>query len=177
MTRIRKAVFPVAGLGTRFLPATKAMPKEMLPVVDSGHAPPPHKNEAKDATPPSTSIVVMGDGMADWLAYGLEDAFADSPDVGIVRKNKVNSGLLRYDAKGDLDWWHQAREILGQEKANYVVMMIGVGDRQSIPPQERSVFLISACTRTGAPRSSAACDSAISLRSRMRSILWSCGSQ
>jgi len=34
MTRIRKAVFPVGGLGTRFLPATKAMPKEMLPVVD-----------------------------------------------------------------------------------------------------------------------------------------------
>ena len=34
MTRIRKALFPVAGLGTRFLPATKAMPKEMLPVVD-----------------------------------------------------------------------------------------------------------------------------------------------
>jgi len=34
MKRIRKAVFPVAGLGTRFLPATKAMPKEMLPVVD-----------------------------------------------------------------------------------------------------------------------------------------------
>jgi UTP--glucose-1-phosphate uridylyltransferase len=32
--RIRKAVFPVAGLGTRFLPATKAVPKEMLPVVD-----------------------------------------------------------------------------------------------------------------------------------------------
>ncbi|MFN0264686.1 UTP--glucose-1-phosphate uridylyltransferase [Tepidamorphus sp. 3E244] len=34
MQRIRKAVFPVAGLGTRFLPATKAMPKEMLTVVD-----------------------------------------------------------------------------------------------------------------------------------------------
>jgi UTP--glucose-1-phosphate uridylyltransferase len=34
MTRIRNAIFPVAGLGTRFLPATKAMPKEMLPVVD-----------------------------------------------------------------------------------------------------------------------------------------------
>src|SRR3989475_4685985 len=33
-TRVRKAVFPVAGLGTRFLPATKAQPKEMLPVVD-----------------------------------------------------------------------------------------------------------------------------------------------
>jgi UTP--glucose-1-phosphate uridylyltransferase len=34
MKLVRKAVFPVAGLGTRFLPATKAMPKEMLPVVD-----------------------------------------------------------------------------------------------------------------------------------------------
>ncbi|MGE4218339.1 MAG: UTP--glucose-1-phosphate uridylyltransferase GalU [Alphaproteobacteria bacterium] len=34
MKHVRKAVFPVGGLGTRFLPATKAMPKEMLPVVD-----------------------------------------------------------------------------------------------------------------------------------------------
>ncbi len=34
MSRIRKAVFPAAGLGTRFLPATKAQPKEMLPLVD-----------------------------------------------------------------------------------------------------------------------------------------------
>jgi UTP--glucose-1-phosphate uridylyltransferase len=33
-TRVRKAVFPAAGLGTRFLPATKAQPKEMLPLVD-----------------------------------------------------------------------------------------------------------------------------------------------
>ena len=34
MKKVRKAVFPVAGLGTRFLPATKSVPKEMLPVVD-----------------------------------------------------------------------------------------------------------------------------------------------
>ena len=34
MKKIRKAVFPVAGLGTRFLPATKAMPKELLPIID-----------------------------------------------------------------------------------------------------------------------------------------------
>src|SRR3974377_1275441 len=34
MKRIRKAVFPAAGLGTLFLPATKAVPKEMLPLVD-----------------------------------------------------------------------------------------------------------------------------------------------
>ena len=34
MRKIRKAVFPVAGLGSRFLPVTKASPKEMLPIVD-----------------------------------------------------------------------------------------------------------------------------------------------
>src|SRR5687767_5252923 len=34
MKRVRKAIFPVAGLGTRLLPATKTMPKEMLTVVD-----------------------------------------------------------------------------------------------------------------------------------------------
>ena len=34
MKKIRKAIIPAAGLGTRFLPATKAMPKEMLPIVD-----------------------------------------------------------------------------------------------------------------------------------------------
>ena len=32
--RVKKAVIPAAGLGTRFLPATKALPKEMLPIVD-----------------------------------------------------------------------------------------------------------------------------------------------
>ena len=32
--KIKKAIFPVGGLGTRFLPATKSMPKEMLPIVD-----------------------------------------------------------------------------------------------------------------------------------------------
>lgn len=33
--KVRKAVIPAAGLGTRFLPATKAMPKEMLPIVET----------------------------------------------------------------------------------------------------------------------------------------------
>ena len=34
MKKVRKAIIPAAGLGTRFLPATKAMPKEMLPITD-----------------------------------------------------------------------------------------------------------------------------------------------
>ncbi len=101
--------------------------------VDNSRAPAPRKPDPKaEPVTPTTSIVVLGDGMADWLAYGLEDAFADAPEVAIVRKNKQHSGLLRYDAKSDLDWWHVARDLLAQEKANYVVMMLGVGDRQNI---------------------------------------------
>jgi len=99
-------------------------------------APPPPRKDAKgaDQVQPTTSVVVLGDGMADWLAYGLEDAFSDAPEIAIVRKNKSYSGLLRYDTnpKDDLDWWHVARDILNQEKANYVVMMLGVSDRQNI---------------------------------------------
>ena len=35
MSKIKKAIFPVAGFGTRFLPATKSIPKEMMPIVDT----------------------------------------------------------------------------------------------------------------------------------------------
>ena len=102
---------------------------------ESSRAPLPHKPDPSVNI--ATSIVVMGDGMADWLAYGLEDAFSDTPEVGIVRENKFNSGLLRYDAKSELDWWHVARDVLAKSKANYVVMMLGVTDRQ--PIRERDV--------------------------------------
>ncbi|HEY4141301.1 MAG TPA: DUF459 domain-containing protein [Pseudolabrys sp.] len=98
---------------------------------DSSRAPAARKVE-KGEVPPTTSIVVMGDGMADWLAYGLEEAFGDAPEIGIIRKNRQRSGLIRYDVKGDLDWWHVARDLLVPEKPSYVVMMIGVGDRDNI---------------------------------------------
>ena len=104
---------------------------ERAPQVDHSRAPPPRKAE-KATPPPTTTILVMGDSMADWLAYGLEDAFADTPSVGVVRKYKRHSGLIRYQAKSDLDWWHQARDILTLEKANYVVMMLGLNDRKNI---------------------------------------------
>ena len=107
-------------------------PEQQAP-VDNSRAPPPRKPDLKaEPVTPTTSVVVLGDGMADWLAYGLEDAFSDSPEIAIIRKNKVHSGLLRYEPKGDLDWWHVARDTLSQEKANYVVMMLGVSDRQNI---------------------------------------------
>jgi len=101
--------------------------------VDNSRAPPPRKADPKaDPITVTTSIVVLGDAMADWLASGMEDAFSDSPEIAIVRKNKLHSGLIRYEQKGDLDWGRVARDILAQEKANYVVMMLGVSDRQSI---------------------------------------------
>ena len=101
--------------------------------VDNSRAPSPRKPDPKaEPVTPTTSIVVMGDSMADWLAYGLEDAFSDSPEIAIVRKNKIHSGLLRYEAKSEIDWWHAARDILAQEKPNYVIMMLGVSDRQNI---------------------------------------------
>ena len=101
--------------------------------ADNSRAPAARKPDPKaEQVAPTTSVVVLGDGMADWLAYGLEDAFADTPEVGIVRKNKAHSGLIRYDAKSDLDWWRAARDLLAQEKPNYVIMMLGVGDRQNI---------------------------------------------
>ena len=103
--------------------------------ADYSRAPAPRKPEA-DAPPPTTTIVVMGDGMADWLAYGLEDAFSDAPEVGIVRESKAHSGLLRYQWRSDLDWWHVARDELAKQKANYVVMMLGVSDRQNISEKD-----------------------------------------
>jgi hypothetical protein len=108
-------------------------PSEQAAPVDNSRAPPPRKADPKaEPVTPTTSVVVLGDGMADWLAYGLEDAFSDSPEIAVVRKNKVHSGLVRYDQKGDLDWWRVARDMLTQEKPNFVVMMLGVSDRQGI---------------------------------------------
>jgi lysophospholipase L1-like esterase len=76
--------------------------------------------------------MVLGDSMADWLGYGLEEAFSDSPEIAIVRKTKLHSGLIRYEPKSDLDWWHVARDLLSKEKVDFVVMMLGVDDRTSI---------------------------------------------
>jgi len=83
-----------------------------------------------DAT---TTIVVVGDANADWLAYGLEDAFAENPEIGIVRKHRTDSGLIRYDQRRDaVEWPQAAREIIAAEKPKFIVMMIGNNDRQPI---------------------------------------------
>jgi hypothetical protein len=90
----------------------------------------------KPEVPPTTTVVVMGDSMADWLAYGLEDAFSDAPEIGIVRKNKPYSGLIRYESRSDLEWSSVARDIMTTEKPAIAVMLLGLSDR--VPIRERA---------------------------------------
>src|SRR5688572_9364737 len=95
---------------------------------DYSRAPSPKKSD----TTPTTSVMVMGDSMADWLAYGLEEAFADAPELGIQRRHKTYSGLIRYEARTDLDWSRVARDLLAKDKTDVVVMLLGTNDRQAI---------------------------------------------
>ncbi|WP_128693640.1 UTP--glucose-1-phosphate uridylyltransferase GalU [Methanoculleus taiwanensis] len=74
MTKIKKAVIPAAGLGTRFLPATKSMPKEMLPLIDR----PVIQYVVEEAVDSGIEdlIIVTGRGKR-----AIEDYFDDSPEL------------------------------------------------------------------------------------------------
>ena len=78
-------------------------------------------------------MLVIGDAMADWLAYGLEDAYTEQPDMGVIRKHKTTSGLIKYQPKGEpSDWAAAAKGILETEKPDVIVVMLGLNDRISI---------------------------------------------
>src|SRR6185295_1641306 len=96
---------------------------------DFSKAPPPEKRN----TVAERHILVLGDSMADWLAYGLEDVYADQPEIGVIRKHKTASGLLKYQPKGNpADWATAAKGILATEKADAIVVMLGLDDRVAI---------------------------------------------
>ena len=96
---------------------------------DFSKAPPPEKRN----TVPERHILVLGDSMADWLAYGLEDVYADQPEMGVIRKHKTGSGLIKYQPKGNpADWAAAAKGILATEKADAIVVMLGLDDRVAI---------------------------------------------
>jgi uncharacterized protein len=96
---------------------------------DFSKAPPPEKRD----TVPERHILVLGDAMADWLAYGLEDAYAEQPEVGVIRRHRTVSGLIKYQPKGDpADWATAAKGILAKEKADAIVIMLGLDDRVAI---------------------------------------------
>ena len=96
---------------------------------DFSKAPPPEKRN----TVPERHILVLGDAMADWLAYGLEGVYAEQPDMGVIRRHKTVSGLIKYQAKGDpADWAAAATGVLATEKADAIVVMLGLDDRVAI---------------------------------------------
>jgi len=92
-------------------------------------APPPEKRD----TVPERNVLVLGDAMADWLAYGLEDAYSEQPDMGVIRRHKTVSGLIKYQPKGEpADWAAAAKGILATERPDAIVVMLGLNDRMPI---------------------------------------------
>src|SRR5262252_5053952 len=105
----------------------------LAPAVDYSKAPPPRKLE----TPPSQTVVVIGDSMADWLGNGLDENYAEQPEIGVERKIRATSGLVRYDAKNEaLDWPQAAKDALSNAKPNAIVVMLGLNDR--VPLSEKA---------------------------------------
>ena len=87
MKPVRKAVFPVAGLGTRFLPATKAMPKEMLPVVDK----PLIQYAVEEAAAAGITDMIFITGRHK---RAIEDHFDSAPELERDLKSKNKNALL-----------------------------------------------------------------------------------
>jgi UTP--glucose-1-phosphate uridylyltransferase len=85
MKKVRKAIIPAAGLGTRFLPATKAMPKEMLPIVDK----PTIQYIVEEAIESGIEdiIIVTGKGKR-----AIEDHFDFAPELeqNLIEKGKID---------------------------------------------------------------------------------------
>jgi hypothetical protein len=117
--------------GELFAPFQQQEPKRVVR-EDFSKAPPPAKRDPA-AAPPERNIMVLGDGMADWLAYGLEDAYADQSDIGVLRHSRATSGLIRYQPKGEpADWATAAKGFLANEKPDAIVVMLGLNDRMAI---------------------------------------------
>ncbi len=90
MKPVRKAVFPVAGLGTRFLPATKAVPKEMLPVVDK----PLIQYAVDEARAAGIEQIIFVTGRGK---NAIEDYFdiAYEPEATLTARDKHDAGDAR----------------------------------------------------------------------------------
>ena len=114
--------------GDLFAPFQQQAPRRAI--ENYSKAPPPEK---RDAAVVEHNVLVLGDAMADWLAYGLEDAYSEQPDMGVIRRHKTVSGLIHYQPKGDpVDWAAAAKTILPAEKPDVIVVMLGLNDRVSL---------------------------------------------
>jgi hypothetical protein len=115
--------------GDFFAPFQQQQQSPQAPRQDFSRAPGPAKRD----TVAERNVLVLGDAMADWLGYGLEDAYSEQPDMGVIRKHKTVSGLIKYQPRGEpADWAAAARGILANEKPDAIVVMLGIHDRQAI---------------------------------------------
>jgi hypothetical protein len=122
--------------GDLFAPFQQQAPRQTAR-EDFSKAPPAAKRE----TAAERNVLVLGDSMADWLAYGLEDAYVEQPDMGVIRRHKTTSGLIKYQPKGEpADWAAAAKGILAAEKPDAIVIMLGLNDRVAMrePAAEKS---------------------------------------
>jgi UTP--glucose-1-phosphate uridylyltransferase len=85
--KIRKAIIPAAGLGTRFLPATKAQPKEMLPIVDK----PAIQYIVEEAVQAGIEDIIIVTGRNK---RAIEDHFDKSIELEMILQEKESTGLL-----------------------------------------------------------------------------------
>src|SRR6202049_4910343 len=122
--KVRKAVFPAAGLGTRFLPATKAQPKEMLPVVDKPII--QYGVEEALASGCDQIIIITGRGK-----QAIEDHFDVSYELETMLEQRKKTDLLKI-VRDISDMIHVAyvrqKEALGLGHA--VLMARGLGGNQ-----------------------------------------------
>jgi UTP--glucose-1-phosphate uridylyltransferase len=140
--RVRKAVFPAAGWGTRFLPATKAQPKEMLPLVDK----PVIQYGIEEAVASGIEHVIivtsrLKSAIEDHFdhSYELEQLLEDKGDIDMLRQVRQISDMVQISSvrqKEQLGLGHavlMAKEVVGHEP--FVVMLpddVVVGDRPCI---------------------------------------------
>jgi UTP--glucose-1-phosphate uridylyltransferase len=107
--RVRKAVLPAAGLGTRFLPATKAQPKEMLPVVDKPLI--QYSVEECVASGIDHIIIVTGRGKS-----AIEDHFDSAPELEhfLIEKGRTELAAMVREIGGKVRFsYTRQREALG----------------------------------------------------------------
>jgi UTP--glucose-1-phosphate uridylyltransferase len=86
--KVRKAIIPAAGLGTRFLPATKAIPKEMIPIIDK----PMIQYIVEEARDSQIEMVVL---ITSREKAAIEDHFDDFPDLESALEKKNRFDLLK----------------------------------------------------------------------------------
>lgn len=122
MKKVRKAILPVAGFGTRFLPATKAQPKEMLPVVDK----PVIQYMVEDAVAAGIEEIIFVTGRGK---RAIEDHFDHSFELEhtLVEKNK-------------LDLLAKIKKIDSLAKFSYVRQSVPLGDGHAINCASHLVF-------------------------------------